>query len=279
MIKIITILFCMFISGVFAQVGIGTDTPNSDSALDISSSTKGVLISRVSLVETIDPAPLSNHVAGMIVYNTTQSGTGDTTVFPGFYYNDGTKWIRLEPISTTIGDIKHSLLTTDHNGWYKLDGRNTSTLPAMAQQNATSIGFGATIPDAADKFLKGKSASESLMTVGGNNSVVLAQSNLPNLTFTGTVASSGAHTHDYTDRYHGVPEDLNIVTGLLGILSGVVLSILNNDVGSDVVSTATSTSTASGAHTHTGTISTGGSNLPLEKTAHLITNTFVYLGS
>src|SRR5215204_4514845 len=158
MTKIITLLFCLFIAESFAQVGIGTTTPNTDSALELSSTTKGVLISRISLIATTIAAPLTNHVAGMIVYNTTQSSTGDTTVFPGFYYNDGSQWIRLEPISTTIGDIKHSLLTTDHNGWYKLDGRNKSTLPAIAQNNATSIGFGVAIPDATDKFLKGKSA-------------------------------------------------------------------------------------------------------------------------
>jgi len=279
MTKKITFLFFLLVSGfIYAQVGIGTKTPNDNSVLDVSSDTKGVLITRVTLDDTASSAPLSNHVAGMIVYNTAVSGTGDIAVFQGFYYNDGKQWVRLEPLSTAIGDIKHSILTQDHNGWYLLNGRSKATLSANAQSNATSIGFGANIPNATDKFLKGKSASEALMDTGGSNSVVLTQANLPNVTFNGTANSSGSHTHDFTDRHHSVPEDLNLVTGLLGILSGVVLNILNNYVGDDDVTTSTVTSTSAGSHNHTATVNTGGSSAPLSNVSHLVTNTFVYLG-
>lgn len=279
MVQKTTLILLLFLSfNLYSQVGIGTDTPDTNSALDITSLKKGVLITRIPLTETTSPLPLANHVAGMVVYNTSTSGTSDKIVTPGFYYNNGTQWMRLEPLTTAIGDIKHSIVTTDHNGWYLLNGRNTSTLPTKAQVNATSIGFGATLPNATDKFLKGKSSSEALMATGGTNTIQLTQSNLPNVTFNGTANSAGAHTHDYDDKYHSVPENLNLVTGLLGILSGIVLNILNNDVGSDTVSTTTSTSSANGNHSHTATISTGGTSTPLNKTSHLVTNTFVYLG-
>lgn len=278
MTKIITLFLCLFFSCLSAQVGIGTDTPNADAALDLTSTAKGVLITRIGLNATTDAAPLSSHVAGMIVYNTASAGSGNSAVEPGFYYNNGVLWLRLEPSPIAIGDIKHSLLANDHHGWYKLDGRAKASLPATAQTNATMIGFGALIPDATNKFLKGKSISESLMTTAGNAAIVLNQANLPNVNFTGSLSASGDHSHGYSDRYHGVPENLNLVTGLLGILSGVVLNILNNDVGSDVVSSRTSTSSSAGAHSHTGTISTGGSSEALAKPAHLVTNTFVYLG-
>jgi hypothetical protein len=279
MTKKITLLIFLLVSALsHAQVGIGTVAPNNDSALDVNSDSKGVLISRVSLAQTTSSTPLTNHVAGMIVYNTSLSGTGDTMVFEGFYYNDGSQWIRLEPLTTEIGDIKHSLLTEDHHGWYLLDGRNVSTLSPYAQASATSIGFGTNIPNASDKILKGKSGSESLMAVGGNNSVALTQANLPNVIFNGTTTTAGNHSHDHEDKYHGVPENLNLVTGLLGILSGLVLNILNNNVGASTVSTATSTSSTAGNHFHTATVSTGGSSLPLDNVSHLVTNTFVYLG-
>jgi len=74
-----------------AQVGIGTTTPNTDAELDIVSTTRGLLLPRVSLTNTTNPNPLSTDVAGMIVYNT--ATTGDVT--PGFYYNDGALWVRL----------------------------------------------------------------------------------------------------------------------------------------------------------------------------------------
>ncbi len=74
-----------------AQVGIGTTSPNADAELDITSTTRGLLLPRVALTNTTSPAPLSTDVAGMTVYNT--ATTGDVT--PGFYYNDGTLWVRL----------------------------------------------------------------------------------------------------------------------------------------------------------------------------------------
>lgn len=75
----------------YAQVGIGTTTPNTDAELDITSTNRGVLLPRVLLTNTTSPLPLSTDVAGMLVYNTATAGD----VTPGFYYNDGAIWIRL----------------------------------------------------------------------------------------------------------------------------------------------------------------------------------------
>lgn len=78
----------------FAQVGVGTTTPNADALLEINSTVAnpgGVLLPRMALVMTTNPAPLSADVAGMIVYNTATAGD----VTPGFYYNDGAIWIKL----------------------------------------------------------------------------------------------------------------------------------------------------------------------------------------
>jgi hypothetical protein len=40
-------------------------------------------------------SPLTAHIAGMVVYNTATAGSGTTAVSPGFYYNNGTEWVRL----------------------------------------------------------------------------------------------------------------------------------------------------------------------------------------
>ncbi len=262
-----------------AQIGIGTSNPNKDAALEVASNTEGILITRIPLQATNSPTPLVSHVAGMIVYNTATNGVDGIAVIPGFYYNNGSKWIRLEPTTTAIGDIKNSILTTDHNGWYLLDGRNISLLPTNAQTNAASIGFGTNIPDATDRFLKGKSMSETIMSYGGNNNRVLTQANLPNVNFNGIANSSGNHSHQYEDKYHGIPENLNLITGLLGILGGILLNILNNDIGHSSLTATTSNSSVSGNHNHTATVSTGGNDDVLPLPSHMITNTFVYLGS
>jgi len=279
MIRKITLLFFLLVCEInFSQVGIGTTSPNSDAVLDVFSTKSGVLIPRIELIGTDNFVPMSNHVSGMIVYNTATSGSGQTAVMPGFYYNNGVQWVRLEPLTTALGDIKHSILTADHNGWYLLDGRNLTLLPASVQTKAAGIGFSANLPDANDRFLKGKSSSESLMSQGGNSTRVLTQANLPDVTFSGIANTSGNHTHDYEDKYHGTTETLNLVTGLLGILGGIVLNILNNDIASGVVSSHTSVSTMNGSHSHTATITTGGSGAALPVASHMVVNTFVYLG-
>ena len=81
----------------YAQVGIGTTTPNTDAELDITSTNRGVLLPRVLLTNTTSPLPLSTDVAGMLVYNTATAGD----VTPGFYYNDGAIWIRLGAVAAS----------------------------------------------------------------------------------------------------------------------------------------------------------------------------------
>jgi hypothetical protein len=102
------LLFLMSNTGfVFGQnTGIspaGTTPPNTAAGLDVDFADKGILIPRVTLVSTTNAAPMATHVAGMIIYST--ASTGDVT--PGFYFNDGTKWIALVPKATTAGDMQY----------------------------------------------------------------------------------------------------------------------------------------------------------------------------
>lgn len=110
-------LFFLFSFHAFAQVGIGTTTPNANALLEIDASTTagGLLMPRVALTSTTSPAPLSADVAGMTVYNTATSGTPPNNVTPGYYYNNGTIWVRIAD-ATTAG-----------NNW-SLDG-NAGTVP------------------------------------------------------------------------------------------------------------------------------------------------------
>ena len=85
-------LFVSFNS--FAQVGIGNTNPNNDALLEIgdaTTTTKGLLLPRVNLVNTSNFAPMTAHIQGMVVFN--KATAGDVT--PGYYYNDGSQWVRL----------------------------------------------------------------------------------------------------------------------------------------------------------------------------------------
>lgn len=100
------ILWAISITGFSQNVGIsptGAIPPNAAAGLDVNFTDKGLLMPRVALQSTISFAPLSAHVAGMIVYNT--ATTGD--VSPGYYYDNGTKWIPLFMKGNAAGDLQY----------------------------------------------------------------------------------------------------------------------------------------------------------------------------
>ncbi|MDI9309948.1 MAG: hypothetical protein QM535_07005 [Limnohabitans sp.] len=91
----------LFLTGIgnqnsFAQVGVGTTTPTA--ALDVTSTNDGILVPRVALTITTSALPLTAPTTSEMVYNT--ATVNDVT--PGFYYWDGTKWVRI--ISGTNND-------------------------------------------------------------------------------------------------------------------------------------------------------------------------------
>ncbi|CAN1506285.1 hypothetical protein MCEGE10_00655 [Flavobacteriaceae bacterium] len=79
----------------FAQVGIGTTTPNASAKLDVTSTNKGFLPPRVTLTGTADVTTIVSPATGLFVYNTATAGTTPSNVTPGIYYYDGSKWQRV----------------------------------------------------------------------------------------------------------------------------------------------------------------------------------------
>jgi hypothetical protein len=81
------------------SVGIGTTIPRG--VFDVTSSTNGILIPRVALTNTLVQAPIANPQGGplevsTLVYNTSTLGASPNNVYPGFYYWNGTRWIRFD---------------------------------------------------------------------------------------------------------------------------------------------------------------------------------------
>ena len=88
----------LFMINAYAQVGLGTTTPAG--ALDINSTTQGMIPPRVALTATNVAAPVVNPqggalVPGTLVWNTNTAGVIPTNVAPGMYYWDGTRWVSL----------------------------------------------------------------------------------------------------------------------------------------------------------------------------------------
>jgi len=86
----------LLLAGLQAQnVGIGTATPHPSARLHIEDNARGLLIPNVALTATNVAAPVTSPATSLLVYNTATAGTGATAVTPGFYYWDGSQWVRL----------------------------------------------------------------------------------------------------------------------------------------------------------------------------------------
>ncbi|MCZ2487193.1 hypothetical protein [Aquirufa antheringensis] len=86
MIRII-FLFLFISTGLFAQTGIGTTTPNASAKLDVYSTNKGFLPPRVTLTSTTDASTIASPAEGLLVYN-----LGSVGLQAGYYFWNGANW-------------------------------------------------------------------------------------------------------------------------------------------------------------------------------------------
>ena len=124
--KILVSAMLIFSMGASAQVGIGTLTPAATSILDLTSTTQGFLVPRMTAANkatllAIPPA------AGMLIYQT------DATT--GFYYFDGTAFIGL-PNSGILSKVEG----TNFTGSLILGHQTTGTLTTAYYNTAVGIG-------------------------------------------------------------------------------------------------------------------------------------------
>ena len=114
-------LALMGTANLYAQYGLGTNTPNAQAALHIESASHGVLIPNVSLTAATTlftgVTATADHES-MLVYNTnTLSTTASGLSGPGFYYwsgGVGGSWVRLQ--SSSAGSIAPATIDPGANG-------------------------------------------------------------------------------------------------------------------------------------------------------------------
>ncbi|MCG2418826.1 hypothetical protein K8089_07310 [Aequorivita sp. F47161] len=281
---ILLIAILLIASTTWAQVGINKNQPNA--ALEVGSS---ILIPRVALQSITDTSTVTNPqdvalVNGTMVYNT---GTGSLKR-AGFYTWIINKWSFLQ--REEVGDIKYSVQTTDHGGWYFLDGRATSALTGVANSNSIAL-FGTHLPDSRNKSLKQRAISETIGTTVGNPSsgLTLLSSNLPVINFSGstdflshshsvTSNDRGNHTHQYTDigTIHLSNAEFEAANNPMAE-GGTYREKFTNSVSHN----HTYSFSNAGSHTHTANTITnaGGTSEAISlRVNKLILNTFIYLG-
>ncbi|MCU0328506.1 MAG: hypothetical protein MUE53_05900 [Chitinophagales bacterium] len=101
---------CLLSMTAQAQLKVGKNPKNinPNAIFEMESDTSGILLPRVALFSTLAFNPLKAHVAGMKVYNTATAGIAPNNVTPGVYYNDGTKWVRLDQQPSYLNGISQA---------------------------------------------------------------------------------------------------------------------------------------------------------------------------
>ncbi len=91
---LLSCLLALFAFTTYAQVGIGTISPDPSAQLDVQATDKGLLIPRMTL---LNRSLIASPATGLLIYQT------DST--PGFYYYDGTTWLPLTSAAAGGGAI------------------------------------------------------------------------------------------------------------------------------------------------------------------------------
>lgn len=186
--------------GNSANVGIGTSTPNTSANLDITATDKGLLIPRVSLTASNLAGPITSPAISLLVYNTATAGTFPNNVTPGYYYWNGTNWVKFMVNNSNTTDLGYIVAWTSNtappdyllplNGltynWSDFPDFQTFNASYPCQFIASSTGTTFTLVNlnTGGRFLRGGT------TTGVNQAYSTA---LPTTAF--TTNTTGAHVH------------------------------------------------------------------------------------
>ena len=186
---------------------------------------------------------------------------------------DGINKAYLETIRH-VGDIKMSILTSDHHNWLVCNGRSLlrSEYPVLFSIIGTSFGSASgttfNLPDCRGRVLGsiGQGSGLTNRSIGatvGEETHLMTTTEMPSHTHTGTTNSSGAHTHEYyTGRDNG---DLSNIPG-------------QYPPGDGTTNVNNLTTSSAGAHTHTFTTDSAGSGVAFNvmQPTVFIGNVFIY---
>jgi len=139
-IKKLTLLVAVIATSftTFAQVGIGTTTPNGSAALDITSTTSGLLPPRMTEAQR---NVISTPAAGLIVYCTDCGANGELQLF------NGTSWVNMVgdaaaagPVTFSFNGLTYQEVTSSTTGEIWLDRNLGATQVATSSTDAASYG-------------------------------------------------------------------------------------------------------------------------------------------
>jgi hypothetical protein len=137
LIMIISLLMGNILNAQNVGIGSTSFTPDASAGLDVNFTDKGLLIPRVALTNTSSTSPITSPANSLLVYNTATAGD----VTPGYYYWDGSQWVRF-----ATGTIASGLNCNSPNYLIKSDG-SSGVCTDIIENNNRNIGIGATPND------------------------------------------------------------------------------------------------------------------------------------
>ena len=187
--SLVLLLSCFFLT---AQTGIGTTTPDVSAKLHISSTTKGLLVPRMTATER---GAIATPAKGLLMYQT----DGEA----GFYVNTGTSssivWTRINMDWTRSGnDISYTIGNISTTGNLTGGNANTSTISGFAANVATITGGYNLTAANNGKIIQSTAATAISIAIptglptGFNCTIV--QMGAGQITFTGTYLNRGNFT-------------------------------------------------------------------------------------
>lgn len=199
--------------------------PEPSAVLDVYSTSKGLLVPRVSLTATTDTTTIKAPVVSLLVFNTATAGD----VTPGYYFWTGSAWVR---IVSGSGSETNAIISSI-KGLIKSDGTIISAaVPGV--DYLTPDGNAATVTTNAN--LTGEVTSIGNTTTITNKAVTLAKMNdLPTATLIGR-NSANAGTPEAIDiatarTMLSIPADVSFNTDRIITLAGTSVTGRNLGAG------------------------------------------------
>jgi hypothetical protein len=216
--KIVLLSFLFVGFQTFAQVGVGTNTPDASAQLDVVATDKGLLPPRVALTSLTDQTTIASPAEGLLVYCTGTAGLAE-----GYYYWEGATWVKMANTTNSL-DMGYVLAwpsnATPPGYLLPLSGgtynwadypefqtfNSTYASQFISSSNATTF----TLKDinTTGRFLRGNSTAGTDQVAGTKLPTVpfavsTAGAHVHSVDPPSTTSSTdGSHSHTYNDAYY-----------------------------------------------------------------------------
>ncbi|MBC7412407.1 MAG: hypothetical protein H7331_08125 [Bacteroidia bacterium] len=148
-VAVLIVLLTLKATSQAQNIGVNTLTPDGSAIMDISHSSRGLLIPRLPLTSTTDVTTIVSPALSLLVFNTATAGVSPNDVTPGYYYWNSIKWVGISGDSWRLTGNAGTTAGTNFVG--TIDNQDlvfkTNSIENMRILNTNgNVGIGTTTP-------------------------------------------------------------------------------------------------------------------------------------